>query len=117
MNKMIWKPITDKPQDFKNYLVCWLQKDNGKYSSPHRAYYVEEEGNFFSSENNNSHPILADIYLEIPEISINQSYNNLESLIEILEKIKTDGQGDLSIPKALYLLSLEIQKIKSENSL
>ncbi len=64
----MWKKVKDKPKDDKNYLVCWLQAE-GKYSSPHRAYYVQAEDKFFSLENNNSHPIVADIYLEIPEIN------------------------------------------------
>ncbi len=63
---MEWKSFIDRPQDDKTYLVCWLQS-TGKYSSPHRAYFVEEEGLFFSLENNNSHPIIADIYLEYPD--------------------------------------------------
>lgn len=57
----ILRPESDCP-----CLVCWLQED-GNYSSPHRAYYLEEEGHFFSLENNNSHPIIATIYLEIPD--------------------------------------------------
>jgi hypothetical protein len=63
---MNWRHVSERPQDDKNYLVCWLQAD-GSYSSFHRAYFVEDEGHFFSLENNNSHPIVADIYLEIPE--------------------------------------------------
>lgn len=63
----IWKKVKDRPQDNKNYLVCWFQAD-GTYSSPHRAYYLWEEDKFFSLENNNSHPIVADIYFEIPDI-------------------------------------------------
>lgn len=61
-----WKQVKERPQDDKNYLVSWLQAD-GTYSSFHRAYFLEEEGKFFSLENNNSHPIVADIYLEIQE--------------------------------------------------
>ncbi len=61
-----WKKTSERPIDDKNYLVCWLQAD-GKYSRPHLTYFLEEEGKFFSLENNNSHPIIADIYMEIPE--------------------------------------------------
>lgn len=64
---MQWKSFKERPQDDKNYLVAWLQAD-GTYSSPHRGYYIEEEGKFFSSENHNSHPIVCDIYLEIPDL-------------------------------------------------
>lgn len=65
----MWKCFKDRPKDDKNYLVCWLQAE-GKFSTPHRAYYVEEEGIFFSLENNNSHPIVCDIYFEIPDVRI-----------------------------------------------
>lgn len=54
------------PQDDKSYLVCWYDKDEKKYSSPHRAYYIASQGHFFSLENNNSHPIVADIWYELP---------------------------------------------------
>lgn len=64
-----WKRTKDRPQDDKNYLVCWLQ-DDGTYSAPHRAYYMGYEDKFFSLENHNCHPIVADIYLEIPEIKL-----------------------------------------------
>lgn len=64
---MKWNKFEDRPQDDKNYLVSYLQAD-GKYSAPHRAYYLLDEDKFFSLENNNSHPIVADIYLEIPEL-------------------------------------------------
>lgn len=64
---MEWKHVKDRPQDDKNYLVSWLQSD-GTYSSPHRAYYLIDEDKFFSLENNNSHPIVADIYLEIQDL-------------------------------------------------
>ncbi len=60
-----WKKVSDQPQHDKNYLVCYLQAD-GDFSTPHRAYYFEDERKFFSLENNNSHPIVADIYIEIP---------------------------------------------------
>ncbi len=64
----MWKTIKDNlPIDDKNYLVCWRDTD-GKHSAAHRAYYLEEEGKFFSLENNNSHPLHVDIYFEIPEI-------------------------------------------------
>ena len=56
------------PEDDKNYLVCWYDKDEMKYSSPHRAYWVKSLGQFFSLENNNSHPIVADIWGEMPEV-------------------------------------------------
>ncbi len=62
----MWKQAKTKPQDEQNYLVCWLQAD-GTYSIPHRAYYVHQEDNFFSLENNNSHPIVADIYMDLPD--------------------------------------------------
>ena len=61
-----WKSLIHKPQDDKNYLVCWLKED-ATYSSPHRAYYMEEDNRFFSLENSNSHPIVADIYMDMPD--------------------------------------------------
>ena len=64
---MKWKKSSDIPEDDKTYLVCWLDCE-GKYSSPHRAYYRACEGKFFSLENNKSHPIVADIYIEMPEL-------------------------------------------------
>jgi len=63
----MWKKVNDTPSEDCEYLVCWLQ-ENMTYSCPHRAYYVEEEDKFFSAENHNSHPLIVDIYLEIPEI-------------------------------------------------
>lgn len=63
----MWKKFSDRPIDDKNYLVSYLEYD-GNYSSPHRAYYLSVEDKFFSLENNNSHPIIADIYFEIPEM-------------------------------------------------
>jgi hypothetical protein len=44
------------------------------------------------------------------------TYKNIEELIEILEKIKSEGHGALGIPKAIYLIALEIQDIKKELS-
>lgn len=64
---MNWKKFTELPQDDKNYLVSWSQAD-GTYSTPHRAYYIQEEAKFFSLENNNSHPIVCDIYIEMPKL-------------------------------------------------
>lgn len=64
---MNWKYLEDRPIDDKNYLVSYRQAD-GKWAAPHRAYWVEEEQKFFSLENNNSHPIIADIYMEIIEL-------------------------------------------------
>lgn len=40
-------------------------------------------------------------------------YKSIESLIEILEKIKENGYGSMSFPKALYLLTKEIQEMKN----
>lgn len=55
------------PEDDKTYLVCWYDVTERKYSSPHRAYFVKSCNHFFSLENNNSHPIIADIWCELPE--------------------------------------------------
>ena len=52
--------------DRRDYLVRYMQPD-GRYSNSHRAYWVHEEGKFFSCENQNSYPIVADIWLEIPD--------------------------------------------------
>lgn len=62
-----WKQVKERPQDDKTYLVCWWKADENCYSSPHRAYFLEQYGHFFSLENNNSHPIMADIYYEYPD--------------------------------------------------
>lgn len=43
---------------------------------------------------------------------MNEDYKDLDNLIERLEKIKLDGSGSLSIPKAIYLLALEIKNMK-----
>lgn len=69
-SKMNWLTLKTIPKDDETYLVSWLQSD-GSYSAPHRAYYIEEEGKFFSLENNNSHPIVVDIYLEMPDLPVN----------------------------------------------
>ncbi len=63
----MWKTLKNKPKDDKTCLVSYKRAD-GTFASPHRAYYVEEEDKFFSLENVNSHPIVADVYLEIPEL-------------------------------------------------
>ncbi len=57
-----------KPEDDKNYMVCWMSRPEGIYSRPHAAYWVESEGHFFSLENSNSHPIHADIWHEMPDV-------------------------------------------------
>lgn len=64
--KKIDRMWNKRPIDDKNYLVCYKRAE-GDYSAPHRAYWIEEERHFFSLENNNSHPIIADIWIEIPE--------------------------------------------------
>ncbi len=56
-----------KPEDDKNYLVCWLSRE-GIYSRPHMAYWIVSEGHFFSLENQNYHPIHADIWIEVPKL-------------------------------------------------
>ena len=60
---MTWKKLNEGPEDDETYLVSYL-KSNGTYSSPHRAYYDEEEDKFYSLENNNSHPLIVDIYFK-----------------------------------------------------
>lgn len=64
---MEWKRLGQKPRDDKNYLVCYLTAE-GYYSAAHRAYYIEEENKFYSLENNNSHPIVVDIFIEMPDV-------------------------------------------------
>lgn len=63
----MWKNLIIKPEDDRTYLVSY-QRADGLFSAPHRAYYVEEENKFYSLENVNSHPIVADIYIEMPEV-------------------------------------------------
>lgn len=58
-----WNP---KPIDDKNYLVAYKCSHN-MYSNFHRAYWVEEEKQFISLENNNAHPIIADLWMEMPQ--------------------------------------------------
>lgn len=70
MKHETWKDKVHKinlPEDDKNYLISYLRAD-GTYSSPHRAYWIEEEEKFFSLENNNSHPLIADIWIEMPDL-------------------------------------------------
>ncbi len=66
---MNWIEFNDlaELQDDKNYLVAWRNCD-GKYSTYHRAYYIAEEKKFFSLENNNSHPLHVDVFLQTPNI-------------------------------------------------
>lgn len=64
---MNWKKLTEQPNDEASYLVCWLQAD-GKYSIPHRAYYVSDENKFFSMDTLHAHPLIVDIYMEIPKV-------------------------------------------------
>lgn len=66
MTENKWKQVSERPVEDKIYLVAWLLVD-GTYSPPHRACFLESEGKFVSLENYNSHPIVVDIYLEIPE--------------------------------------------------
>ncbi len=66
----MWNKV---PEDDKNYLVCWVDSE-GNYSRPHAAYWLSEERHFFSLENNNSHPIVADIWMEMPETPKGQKY-------------------------------------------
>lgn len=56
-----------KPIDNKNYLVAYLKAD-GTYSDPHRAYYDEEENKFISLESYSFHPLVVDIFYEMPEL-------------------------------------------------
>ena len=67
----MWKHfnVANPPQDDKTYIVAWLDSD-GKYSTFHRAYYMEWDRKFFSLENNNAHPLHVDIYFEVPEIGV-----------------------------------------------
>lgn len=37
---------------------------------------------------------------------------NLEYLIELLEEIKKNGEGNFNFPKAIYTLALEIKRLK-----
>lgn len=62
-----WKPKKVKPEDDQNVLVCWLKED-GKYSDPHRAYYIEEEDHFFSPDSIHAFPLHVDIWIEMPEV-------------------------------------------------
>jgi hypothetical protein len=56
------------PEDDKHYLVCWFDRSTGKCSAPHKAYWLEAEGHFFSLENNNCHPLHVDVWHEMPEL-------------------------------------------------
>lgn len=64
----MWNNFSSLPNDKSSYLVSW-RKEDGSFSEPHRAYWVEWEGRFFSSENGNDHPLAVDLYFEIPQIS------------------------------------------------
>ncbi len=45
---------------------------------------------------------------------MNDVYKNLEELIEKLEKIRSDGDGQISLPKSIYLLAIELKELKQE---
>lgn len=65
-----WKKPTSvfsNLKDDKNYLVTWRDCE-GKYSTPHLAYWIEAEQRFFSLQNNNSFPLQVDLYFELPEL-------------------------------------------------
>lgn len=49
----------------ENYLISWWDIAEKKFSLPHKAYWLYER--FFSLENNNCHPIEADIWMELPK--------------------------------------------------
>lgn len=55
-------------KDDHTYLVCWYEKSENKYSRPHMAYWLAEEKQFFSLENQNAHPIIVDIWMKVPEL-------------------------------------------------
>lgn len=44
----------------------------------------------------------------------NKDYYSLEELIKLLEEIKKTGEGKLSMAKAIYTLSMEIQELKKQ---
>jgi len=53
--------------DDKNYLIAW--KDScGDYSSPHLAYWMEEEGKFFLLHSWSAFPVIPDIFCEVPKL-------------------------------------------------
>jgi len=67
-----WKKFTyEKPQDDDTVLVSYINCE-GEYSSPHRAYYDLADGKFFSLENNNSHPIVVDIWIKVPQVDVDK---------------------------------------------
>lgn len=41
-----------------------------------------------------------------------EPYIDIEHLIKLLEKIRDEGSGFISFPKAIYLLALEIRNLK-----
>lgn len=69
----LWKVFDpNNIEDLKddcNYLVCYRNYE-GKYSLPHKAYWIADEKKFFSLENNNSHPIHVDVYIEMPSLNL-----------------------------------------------
>ena len=40
-----------------------------------------------------------------------KEYNDIKELMQVLEKMKSEGRGTLGIPKALYCILKEIKKI------
>ena len=64
--KGIWKPTSIKPKDDQTVLVSW-KGYGGHYKGPYRAYYVDDEHNFFSVDDNHAIPLKVDIWIEIPE--------------------------------------------------
>lgn len=64
-----WKqrsPLDDELEDDRSYLVTWRRKDGG-YAHPHLAYWIEDEGHFFSIESMHAQPLYVDIYVELPD--------------------------------------------------
>ena len=62
--KMFWNDVRKKlPEEDQNCLICYLEED-GDFIY-HRAYFCE--GSFRSLENHNSYPLVAELWIPIPE--------------------------------------------------
>ena len=63
-SKMCWNDVRKKlPEEDQNCLICYLEED-GDFIY-HRAYFCE--GSFRSLENHSSYPLVAELWIPIPE--------------------------------------------------
>ncbi len=62
----IWNDSSNPPEDDRNILVSWKNSENN-YNGPYRAYYIPDEGRYFSTDHLDAIPLNIDLWTEIPE--------------------------------------------------